>query len=237
MAQKNKDAAGNPQPQVIADPLDSLLGVSDDARESVEQAVGRRKTLMEMVFAAVNADADATVSKAESVGLQADAAISLYLAAIDGQMTLAEVKALLGDIVGYEPKKDGTPGASLAKGTIGRPIEQRVSRAFKVRQHLDGKAVYPFAAGRDADSLALCIRQMEAGEKSIWAAYKEMGDLKETVTINAAFDPKRVAKIAEALKADGALAMFQGNEELKGAYRELIGALKGLSERAAAATD
>lgn len=168
-------------------------------------------------------------------------ALLLYQDRVAGIVSADEGSAVLGDIFGYKPKKDGTPGKT--PDGQGEAIRKRVVRAEQAYQHLTGGDGGKFFEGLEADSadkdgntLAEVVNGLETGEGSIWMAYETFAAIKrEHMTrTNAAFDAKRIASIVEALSEEGAAETLANDPNLVAAYGALIDILSSVGEEAEA---
>ena len=162
------------------------------------------------------------------------AAVGLYQARIDGLASGEEVSGLLGDIFGFKAKKDGTPGKT--PDGQGEAIRKRVVRAVQASEYVNDGDGGRFFDGLPAEEIGDILATLEAGELSIWTAYERFAEVKRdhAVKTNAAFDPKRIAAIAEALSEEGAAEIFAANPALVASYGALIEVLAVIDEQASA---
>ncbi len=179
--------------------------------------------------------------KAEEATKIADrAAVSLYQARIAGAVTGEEVSGALGDVFGYKPKKDGTPGKT--PDGQGEAIRKRVVRAVQAADFIntgDGgrffEGLSPDSVDERGNTIADIVSRLGNNDMSIWTAYQYLADIKRDsmVRTSPAFDPKRIAAMVEALSEEGAAAIFASSPDLVIAYGALIDVLNVVGEQAA----
>lgn len=181
----------------------------------------------------------------ETENLADASATRLYQARISGMMTGEELSALLVDIFGAVPKKDGTPGKS--PDGKGKTIRQRVVRAVQGYDFINGGDGGRFFETMDRDAVAPVIQKIgrthladvDGQQKpvlddgcSIWNVYKELGDLKSqgTVRLPFAFDAKKIIGLTDSLSEAGAREKLISNPALLRAYDGLFDQLRVLSQ-------
>jgi hypothetical protein len=180
---------------------------------------------------------------AETEQLAGTCATRLYFARRNGTITGDELTGLLGDVFGYNPKADGTPGKTPS-GT-GGAIRKRIVRALQGWDFVNGGDGGRFFETMSTDDVAPVInsigrtKTVMEGDKevvvpdgpSVWIAYKMLGDLKSrsTVRIEFAFDPKKIAGLTEKLSEAGARDVLLNNPSLVKAYGALFDQLQILS--------
>lgn len=164
----------------------------------------------------------------EADAIAADAAGLLYQARAAGKIDANEVSGVLGDIFGYVPKKDGTPGKTPDKQ--GGAIRKRVVRAVEARQYVNGEDASRFFEGLPVDAVAAIVERLDIegdNRLSIWSAYDLLGKLKteNAARTNPAFDPKRIAAITASLGEEGGPDIVRNSPELIKAYAALVDVL------------
>lgn len=171
--------------------------------------------------------------KAETVAGQA--ALSLYQGRTGGFISNDEISGILGDIFGFKPKQDGTPGKTPAGQ--GEVIRKRLVRAVDAYNYVNDIAATRFFEGLPADKVATVVNGMENGDLPLYTAYNQLADIrKEEMSgerLPAAFDPKAIGKMVEALTEDGAIARILESKALQIAYGELLNVLNEVGQTAA----
>lgn len=153
-------------------------------------------------------------------------ALRLYQARATGTISADELSGLLGDIFGFKPRRDGTPGKT-PEG-LGEVIRKRVVRCVGAHHYATGQA----DAGSFFDELpkakvAEMVGRIDNGGLSIWQAYRNLSELRSQ-SVNRpplAFDPKRIAAMVESLNETGAREKIMSNAALQTAYGALIDTL------------
>lgn len=204
--------------QKIADKL-SIVG-------TVKQRLAEAYDL----FKAGDAKAD------EANEIAAEAGRRLYQARTSGVVTSNELSAMLGDVWGFKPKSDGTPGKT--PNGQGEAIRKRVVRAVQASDYVENGEETAFFKGLDENEVSAILDAVEAGEMSIYSAYDQFAALKRenTTRTETAFDPKKIAAIFEKLSEGGgvpAAQMFLANPALLAAYAALMDGIQTVDELAA----
>ena len=173
----------------------------------------------------------------EATAIADKAAVNLYQARSKGSISGEEVSAILGDVFGYKPKTDGTPGKTPAGN--GEAIRKRVVRAVAADNYVSGNDVDKFFDGLPADEIGAVLNAVSAGDMSIWTAYEKFAEIKRehAVKNEMAFDAKKIAAITDRLSASDAVAIMQGNPALIAAYAGLMEVLTAIGEAPVAPTD
>lgn len=170
----------------------------------------------------------------EALEIASNAAGTLFKAVRKGLFNSAEVSALLGDTFGYVPKADGTPGKTPAGR--GAEVRKRIQRADAAFSYLNAPTENGFFAGLEPDSsdddgntLESVCYNLESGSVSIWTAYDLFSGIVRAhkVKIEAAFNPKTMAAIAQALKGDGAYDTIKADPALIEIYGHIARTLIG----------
>jgi hypothetical protein len=169
----------------------------------------------------------------EATEIAAEAAKALYQARIGGVLSPDEVSGALGDVFGYKPKADGTPGKTPAGQ--GEAIRKRVVRAAQATDYVTGGDGGAFFTGLPEDEVSQVIREVENGTLSIYTAYDKFGEIKRgnATRVDPAFDPKRIGAIVEKLSEKGAAERLRASPSLITAYAALIDVLNVLGEESA----
>lgn len=202
-----KQVGGQQKQAFMGDIRQKLAQVADEAKQHGEQA-------------------------AETEALADQSATRLYQARIAGMVTADETSALLGDVFGYKPKQDGTPGKTPAGA--GETIRKRVVRAVQGWDFVnggDGGRFYETMNTADVAPVINAIGREQDGV-SIWHAYKMLGDIKSQLTVRLpfAFDPKKILSLTESLSEAGAREKLIGNPSLLRAYGGLFDQLAVLNQ-------
>jgi hypothetical protein len=188
----------------LGDIRQKLAQVADEAKAHGEQAVETEKL----------ADVSAT---------------RLYQARIAGVISAEELTAVLGDVFGYKPKQDGTPGKTPAGN--GDAIRKRVVRAVQGWDYIHGGDGGRFYEPMDREAVQPVIEKigrMEGeGEEahiaegcSLWSVYKQLGDLKSqgSVRLPFAVDAKKIVGLTESVSETGFFDTLRSNQSLLSAY-------------------
>jgi hypothetical protein len=157
-------------------------------------------------------------NNAEATEAADNAARLLYQARTSGLISADEVSGALGDIFGYKPKNDGSPGKTpMGPGEV---IRKRVVRAVAAVEFLTGGDGGRFFEGLNSDKVQEVMAAVDNSTLSIWTAYDKLADIKRSgnVTIDTAFDPSKIAKIAAKLGETGAAQVWADSPALVAAY-------------------
>lgn len=146
----------------------------------------------------------------------------LYQARADGTISATELSGLLGDIFGYKPKTDGTPGKTPAGQ--GEVLRKRIVRAVSAFEYVTAGDGGRFFVNLPEDEVQAVVNDLDGKALSVWGAYDRLARLKQdnTTRLNLAFDPRRIAAIAEALSEKGAKDVVHNSPELVEAYAFLL---------------
>lgn len=138
-------------------------------------------------------------------------------------VSMAEVSAALGDITGFVPKKDGSPGKTPAGE--GGHIRKRIVRAAQAYAYAMGGDGGSFFNGLPVEEIADVVHWLDSGELSLWAAYDRFATIKKDhlEKKEAAFNPAAISKIADKLGEDvtASAQAWLANPELVAAYAAL----------------
>lgn len=171
----------------------------------------------------------------EAKECSAKGALLLYQARTSGTLSNEEVNASLGDVFGYKAKRDGTPGKT--PDGQGEAIRKRIVRASQAHDYVTGKDATAFFDGLPEDDVRSVVDGLLEGNIPFWQAYEMFADIRKEhlVRVEPAFDPKRIAALADALSNDIATSadMFVTNPALLAAYTALVGII-GTVDTAAA---
>lgn len=169
---------------------------------------------------------------AETEKLADMSATRLYQARISGMINGDELSGLLGDVFGYKPKQDGTPGKTPA-GT-GEIIRKRIVRMVQGYDFVNGGDGGRFYETLDRNDVAPVIDAIGRKDDgiSIWHAFKLLGDLKSQTTVRLpfAFDAKKIIGLTESLSEAGARDKLLNNPALLRAYAGLFDQLQIISQ-------
>jgi hypothetical protein len=212
-----------------------------------------RQKLAEVADAAKRSGEEAS----ETENLAASAATRLFLARKAGTISGDELSGLLGDIFGYKPKADGTPGKQ--PDGAGRTIKMRIVRALQGWDFVNGGDGGRFFETMDANEVAPVINSIGRVKEvehtdpatgtvtkevipdgpTVWSAYKLLGDLKSqsTVRVEMAFDPKKIAALGDKLIEAGARDKLLANPSLIKAYKYLADQITAVSQVSEAEVD
>lgn len=155
--------------------------------------------------------------------------LALALVGPSPMFTKAEVSAMLGDVFGYRPKADGTPGAT--PNGAGGTIRKRLSRLIDVNEYVEtgGKSVTTFTALLPLEDTAALVASLGTKGGSIFSVYKALDKLASAARAPKviAFDPKAIVKIAESLAGEHGLPALQSSSDLRAAYGAVLEVLQG----------
>lgn len=223
--------ADGPNPTRSAQALRSNLFLVQSNNQSA--AVAEKVQLMGQVRQSLAHAADLYREgddKAKEAAEVADkAAVGLFNGRVNGLIAADELSGVLGDVFGYKPKKDGTPGKT--PDGQGEHIRKRVVRLTKAAEFVAGQDADRFFDGLDADSadddgntIAGTVQRVRDGGMSIWTAYDVLSRIKrENVSRrDAAFDAKRIMAIADSLAGPEAGDIVRNDPKLIAAYADLI---------------
>lgn len=248
----NETASDKPlggQPETgTAEKIVNLWEVNENSLSSKVAAkmteTSKVRQALEMVRQLANEGDD----KSEEAEREADkASLRLYKGRIDGLYTAEEVGGILGDIFGYKPKTDGTPGKTPAG--MGEHIRKRIVRAVNAAAAVTDNATFvdkpdrffetvspddiaPIveALNRKVDALDLPEDEQppEQSTVTLWTAYNKFADVKREATerVDAAFDPRKIAAIVGSLSQEGAANKVRNNSALFESYKALWDSLK-----------
>lgn len=165
---------------------------------------------------------------------KANLATEMFFDIRDGIFQLNQVSGMLGDVFGYRKKGDAkvrvSPGDKNASATPfgeGEAIRKRVVRAVQAHDYVENDVSTALFADAKPDDVRDILNRIGADEDglSIWSAYDAFGKLKQRNNERpaAAFDPKKVAALTDALSenVERAAEIFADNATLCDAYAEL----------------
>ena len=161
-------------------------------------------------------------------------AVPLYQGRSTGLLTNAEVSAVLGDVFGYKPKADGTPGKT-PKGE-GEALRKRINRAVAAYEYAIGTDDGgKFFAGLPTDEVFAVCNEVNNGDCSLFTAYERFADIKKehTAKTEQAFSVKHIESLCESLGKPEAVAIITGNSELIAAYAALSAMVAAIGEAGA----
>jgi hypothetical protein len=169
-------------------------------------------------------------------------AIDLFNARANGVISADVLSALLGDSFGWKkkgggdaPVKGGDPEASKTPFGTGEAIRKRVVRLVQAHEYVTGTDASKFYDGLPKEAVESELNRVRQGQVSLWQAYDNLGTIKrESVEkVEAAFNPKAIAKIVEDLRQPKAPQMFIDNPTLQDAYLALRDMLTEIGREAA----
>lgn len=146
-------------------------------------------------------------------------AIPLYQGRANGLLTNAEVSAVLGDIFGYKPKADGTPGKT-PQGE-GEALRKRINRAVAAFEYATGtNDGGKFFAGLPDDEIYQVCSEVDHGTCSLFTAYERFADIKRehTAKTEQAFSVNHIESLCESLAKPHAVAIIADCPELTRVY-------------------
>jgi hypothetical protein len=158
----------------------------------------------------------------EATGVASKAALTLYQGRADGVLSDDEINAALCDVFGRKPKQDGTPGRTPAGQ--GEGIRKRVVRAVKAWEYVtdgDGGSFFNDLPTQEVQDVLDNIEEV-----GLFGAYERFAKVRKDhmTRVEPAYDPKRIAGLADALSNDIAMSaeMFATNPALLAAYTALV---------------
>ncbi len=172
----------------------------------------------------------------EATAIADKAGVTLYQARTTGVINAEEISAMLGDVFGFKPKSDGSPGKTPMGQ--GEAIRKRVVRAVQADEYANDGTETAFFKGLNEDDVKSILVAVQKGEMSIYTAYDKFAELKRETAVrtNAAFDPKKIGAIYDTLAEDGGKAaaeIFRRSPALVAVYAALVEALNIVDELAA----
>lgn len=251
IAQADKAAAiAKPEPYATAPVAQEFRAVSRLTVIASEQA----KRLADKMAALTDARqllaeasdyfADASLADSEAKSVASRAGKCLYLASVQGGATPNEISAVLIDLFGAVPKKDGTPGKTPAGqgGTIRKRVVRMVG-AYEFANSTDEQRAKSdiggaFFNGLDPDEVAQVLAEVDNGSMPLFTAYDKLAELKpKAETLSPIFKPDAVLKMVDALSKEGTAAYVYDKSDLLAAYAALIGQLTFVTTEMVPVTD
>lgn len=192
---------------------------------------------------AVDLDNQGGAKAKEAENIADSQSIRLYQARLQtGGLDANEVSGMLGDVFGYKPKQDGTPGKTPAG--LGESIRKRVVRLVGAAEFVTGGEGGAFFNGLDPTAEVLVaensppisivgiLDRVEARAKdpegkagmSLYTAFDKLADIrKASLAPRPApwLDPKHVASLVGKLREPGAIAVLMDTPGLETAYSAL----------------
>lgn len=178
---------------------------------------------------------------AEAEGIADSQALRLYQARLmTGGIDANELSGMLGDVFGFKPKQDGTPGKT--PNGLGESIRKRVVRLVGAAEFAtsgDGGAFFtnvdPAKVTEVLDLVEYRAKHPDDTAKgmSIYRAYDKLAEIrKETLAPRPApwMDPKHVAGLVGKLREAGAVATVMDTPGLETAYSALWSVLTVVGE-------
>lgn len=158
---------------------------------------------------------------AQAMEISARAGAELFGAMSERLITSEELTATLGDMFGYEVKKDGSP-SKTPKGQ-GAAIRKRVVRLTQAADYVNGGETTRFFDKLPEEDVEDIVNLVKNGDRSIWTAYEDLGKIKRDnqSRVEFAFDPKKIAGLVESLSKDGAADVIAQSNDLRQAYGAL----------------
>lgn len=221
--------------------LDGANSLSKELQDKV-QHVGQARQILAL---ASDLYREGTSRHDEAVETANKAMLTLYRDRVSGIVSADEVTGILGDIFGYKAKKDGTP--SKTPDALGEVLRKRIVRAVAAHDYVksdpanrddgeaepetDGGAFFKGLPTSDVYGLVSNI----GDEFNLWTFYDATAQLKKDHTnrVAAAFDPKRMAALADTLNVPDAAIRILDVPGLKAAYTGLIETLLMIGEEMA----
>lgn len=175
------------------------------------------------------------------------AGVTLYQARLNGAVTMEEINAILGDQFGYKTRdKDADkskavpasdPKASKTPFGKGEAIRKRIVRACQAGEYLrDPDNASSYFENVPTDELERVLGAVDSGDLTLWTAYDRIAKIKNDNRdgpVEAAFNPKAIAKIMDQLAAEDAAERWIDNPTLVAAYAELRAMIGTVDHQAA----
>jgi predicted GNAT family acetyltransferase len=216
----------------------------ENASEEMSKAVAHKVTLFQSIRQHLALAKDlydkGSEQAGEAEGIAAKAATELYQVRTSGGASNEEISALLGDIFGYKPKKDQTPGKTPAGA--GETLRKRLVKAAQAHDYCndpEGSGVKAFAGidpkndtDDDGNSLQSVCDALSAGTTTVWTAYPVFSAIVRAhrVKTDRAFDPKHILMLVESLSETGAADIVRNSQALITAYAALTQVLAVIGE-------
>lgn len=173
----------------------------------------------------------------EAAGYSNRASFMLFTALHGGVISEDQVKGAMGDVFGYKPKKDGTPGATVNKA--GDAINKRVVRAAQLATFIESEGENKPGIFKDTDltpdsdngsdkdlkTLHSVYQDMKAGKTPLFTVYEQIAKIKANAKPKAsmAYDAVKISSLADDLASlDVSVAAVMANASLRLAYVKLI---------------
>lgn len=210
--------------------------LSDAAANKVQQLSEARQRLAEAadLFAEAGDEKNNTGIVGEAMAAASKASLLLYQARVTGNISADDLTGILGDQFGFKTKSDNVTPSKTPDGR-GEAIRKRIVRAVQGHEYVNGGDGGRFYAGLPTDKIEGVLHSVESGELSFWQAYDNLAAIKRENAnkVELAFDPKRIAAIAEKLQEEGAANAFVKNAALADAYTALYTIIRLVGEEAA----
>lgn len=223
---------------VLAMPGGKRKSIFDVQRDTVTQQAAEKMAVMgtvrQRLAEAASLYKQGDDKAAEAKEIADNASVKLYQARTHGLLSGEEVSGVLGDIFGFKQKKDGSP--SKTPEGQGEAIRKRIVRAVAAAEYVANGDGGTFFKDVPTEPVSDILDRLAEGQITIWSAYDYFAEVKREhmVKTNAAFDPKRIAGIVEALSEEGAAEIFRSNTALVASYAALQDVLRIVGEQAAA---
>ena len=131
---------------------------------------------------------------------------------------------------GAKPTKEGKPGKT-PEG-YGLTIRKRAVTLSQAMQIANGEVKeddFPkWAQGKDSGFIAETVEALLKGEKASSTAYRDLTEKERAPSVPLAFDPDKLAKLAETVASDEGKARIVQSPALMAAYTALALAIAGL---------
>lgn len=199
-----------------------------DNAKAKEASVSKARQLFAEANDAYN-DASGKTSEAQEIANRA--AIELYSLRVTGKASADEATAVLRDIFGAKLKPDGKTPSQTPAGK-GEEIRKRLQRLIQAHEYIADPNVDNFFTGLDPADVEPILNGYLSGDGDVtlWTSYEKFAKVKADAkeTVQAAFDPKRIAAIVDGLTPASAAEKIWANPALRTAYSALFGALKAI---------
>jgi hypothetical protein len=212
-------------------------------KETVEAVANKSQQLSEArqrLAEAADLYGEGTAKEAEANEAAAKAALLLTTARTAGTITADELSGILGDQFGFKLKQDKTP--SKTPDGRGEAIRKRIVRLVQGFQHINGgdggrffETIPEDATDDNGRTVSDIVEGALKGDIGFWASYEALAEIKKNsaTRLDAAYDPKRIAALAEKLQEEGAASKFVNNRALVDAYTALRDMINIIGEEVA----
>lgn len=228
-------AVGNDAPKSSGNMFADFNNVTASANAlAIAEKMTKLATAKQNLAEACDLFSEGKAKNSEASEVANRGALPLYEGRIAGLFTNAEISAALGDIFGYKPKQNGTPGKTPAGE--GEALRKRIVRAVAASEYVTGaNDGGKFFAGLPANEIEQVLVEVQNNKCSLFTAYERFADIKKehTAKTDQAFSVKHIESLCESLAKPEAVSIIKANSELIAAYATLADIITAIGEAGA----